>query len=128
MLTLLNASRPRILGGPGDYMPTCSNHPHDPRTDDESEAVEVIAEIIEEERLLSATWISDALGELTHEDYQLIATAIADSNPHRAGELLRDSVARIIKLDSLREARVRMDRLIREDEEDAARSRMEDRR
>jgi hypothetical protein len=122
MLTMITETRPGILGGPGDYMPPCSNHPNDPRTDDESECVEVIAEIIEEERLLSATWVLDAFGDLTHEDYQLIATAIADSNPHRAGELLRDSVARIIKLDALREARVRMDRLIREDEEDAARS------
>jgi hypothetical protein len=117
-----------IIGGPGDCLPPCSNHPHDPRTDDESDAVEVIAGSIEEERLSSAVWIEDAFGELTHEDYQLIAAALADSNPHRAGELLRDSVARIIRLDALLEARVRMDRLILENEEDAARDRMEDRR
>jgi hypothetical protein len=109
-------------------MPPCSNHPNDPRTDDESECVEVIAESIEEERMASATWIEDSFGDLTHEDYKLLAAALAAWNPHRAGEILRDSVARIIKSDSLREARIRMDRLIREDEEDAVRSRMEDRR
>jgi hypothetical protein len=126
MLTMITETRPRIVGGPGDYLPPCSGHPNDPRTDDESEAVEVIAESIEEDRLLSATWIEDAFSELTGEDQKLIAAAIAASNPHRAGELLRDSVARIIKTDALREARIRMDRLIREDEEDAARDRVED--
>lgn len=108
-------------------MPPYSGHPHDPRTDDESECVEVIAESIEEERLSSPTWIEDAFADLTVEDQKLIATALAACNPHRAGELLRDSVSRIIKTDSMLEARVRMDRLIREDEEDAARDRMEDR-
>jgi len=35
MLKILNETHHGVLGGPGDYFPPCSGHPHDPRTDDE---------------------------------------------------------------------------------------------
>lgn len=111
--------------GFGDYEAFPVTSPRDPRFDSareylEEAALKVIAQEVLDERMASATWIEDAFSELTHEDYKVMAAALADGNPHRAGELLRDAVSRIVKADAAKEAKVRLARLHREDEEEAA--------
>ena len=91
----------------------------------EKEALAAIAAHVFAERMASPAWIEDAFGELTHENYTLLATLIATGRTYRAGEVLRGAVRRIVNADAQKEARTRMERMRDEDAADAAAERME---
>lgn len=117
----------RDMPGPGDYERFPITSPNDPRFDDdigEEEAIDVIVEHIVAAQMKSAKAINEAFSELTPEDYEAFAAALSEGQQHRAGVLLRYAVKRIVKADAMKEARIRYERMRREDEADAAAARM----
>lgn len=93
------------------------SHPMDPRQPcaiGEEEAREAAIEELLQERMCSPAWVSDAQGDMTGEEYDLITAAIIGGDIQKVGELVVESVQRVIRAYAERDIDKRMARDRRE--------------
>lgn len=118
---------PSSLPGAGDYgrLPIISAI--DPRCYDtaEEEGIEAIADALFTVRSESPAWISDAMNDLEQPEIDALAAAYRAGDQIAAGRVLFGAINRVLQRDARKEAEIRMEKMLREDEEDAARERME---
>lgn len=88
-------------------------------------AHEALVEIITDERMQSAAWVSDAQGDFSQVEYDAITAAIIAGDPMQVGALTIAAVRASIKRGAKEEADRRLDALEREDERDFAAMAME---
>lgn len=81
-------------------------------------AHEALVEIITDERMQSAAWVSDAQGDFSQAEYDAVTAAIVAGDAMQVGALTLAAVRDSIRRGAKEEADRRLDALEREDEAD----------
>lgn len=82
------------------------------------EAHAILVEIITDERMVSAAWVSDAQGDFSDAEYRAIDSAIVSGDAMQVGTLTMAAVRASIRRGAVIEADLRLDALECEDASD----------
>lgn len=81
-------------------------------------AHEALVEIITDERMQSAAWVSDAQGDFSQAEYDAVTAAIVAGDAMQVGMLTIGACRRVVAVQAESEAERRVELMEREDEAD----------
>lgn len=104
--------------GPGDQLPPDDSVREAAIEAMRGEALVVITESVFEERMASASWVSDAQGDFSQVEYNEITVALVGGDAMKVGLLTLEATRRSIRRGAEKEASYRLDKIEHEDEAD----------